>query len=514
MTTAKPDLTTRSMNGFAWVLSGSLVQAALKIAVLALLARLVTPGDFGVLGACMMLFALAETFTQVGVAPALIQKRELSAADIDTGYTLTLVMGGLVMVAVLLGAPWLAQVLRFPQAVAPFRAVGLIFPVIAFGAVSQALLARAMRFRLRATIDLASYVLGYAVLAPVMAWMGYAYWALIVGQMAQLAIGSLWMLLSVGPLPRLRIVRSSVRALMSFGFGITIARIGNAIALNGDYFVVGRWLGADALGLYTRAYTLTQQPIKIFGSLGDQVLFPAMASIQTERERVARAYEKSTMAVLAVAGPLCGALYVMAPDVVSVLLGSSWGPLIPAFQFLACSLPFRIVYKFSGTVLRAEGGVFFVAAWNWIYAASLITAAWLGTGAGIAGVAFGVGLAIIANHFLGAAIVRTRLPTSLLGEVIVVAKTFAAAATLGGVIHFVNTLAPVHAAPVLIRMAIDGAVAGLLYTTFIAGLPEIYGEDARWLREKVLHRTLAGLRRLPARLRRSGSGPHRSAGRA
>ena len=116
------------------------------------------------------------------------------------------------------------------------------------------------------------------------------------------------------------------RDLLSYGFGHSLAQVGSLLSQQGDNLVVGRWLGPAALGIYGRAYNLMVMPASVFGRIVNRVLFPVMAQVQDERERLAGAYERVLAIVALMSLPVSAFLWVVAPEFIPVLLGPGGSP--------------------------------------------------------------------------------------------------------------------------------------------------------------------------------------------
>jgi PST family polysaccharide transporter len=188
--------------------------------------------------------------------------------------------------------------------------------------------------------------------------------------------------------------------------------LGNYAAQNVDNLVVGRWLGAEALGIYSRAYFFLMQPANLFGAVADQVLFPAMAKVQNETSRLAGAY-RTVIGIIALATVPTSVIFVVfGREIVVILLGPNWEAVALPFQFLAVSLFFRTSYKIAGTLARARGFVVSAAWRQWLYAGLVAAGALVGQHWGIPGVAAGTAAAVFLQYVImtGFALQLTRTP--------------------------------------------------------------------------------------------------------
>lgn len=383
-----------------WTASSNGLNAVLKVVVLIVLARLLSPADFGILGAALIVIGFSAIFSQLGLGPALVQRRELEPRHIQTAFAASVAFGVLLAGLLWATAPAIARFFHIENSVEVLRALAWVFPVKGLSGVAECLVQRDLRFRWLATRDLLSYALGYGLVGIVLAWAGWGVWSLVIAQITQTVLNAA-ILLSVRP-PALQPLPSwrAFVELMDFGVGFTAARIANFMANQGDNIVVGRVLGPQALGIYTRAYQLMAVPTTLFGDVLDRVLFPTMARVQDDPPRLAAAYLQAVASIALVMLPVGVVMTVLAPEVIVVLLGSRWVEVIPPFQVFAIALLFRTSYKMSDSIARATGAVYRRAWRQAIYAALVFAGAWVGSRWGVTGVSVGVLVSLVINFIL------------------------------------------------------------------------------------------------------------------
>ena len=393
-------LTEQTFLGFLWMITGSGIQVVLKIVVIAVLARLITPKEFGVMGIAVIVLEFSKLFTQMGVGPAIIQRKELERRHLEVGFTLSLLMGLFFSSLLVLIAPLLAAFFRMEGLVPIMRVISLVFLVDSFTLIGQALMQRNMKFKVITTIEVLSYTIGYGAVGIVLGYFGWGVWALVIANLSQAVLQAV-LIVWVQPFSkRLGTDFKTFKELLHFGGGMTIARIGNYLALQGDNLVVGRILGEQALGIYGRAYQFMAMPAGLFGNALDKTLFPAMAKVQDDKQKLGKAYLTSVSIIALIAIPLSILLVVLAPETIMTLLGSNWKDVILPFQILACSLLFRMSYKMSDSLTRAMGAVYRRAWRQFIFAALVIIGAYVGHFWSLSGVAWGVAVALVVNFLL------------------------------------------------------------------------------------------------------------------
>lgn len=394
------NLTQRTLTGMAWVAWGSATMAVLRVVVLVLLTRLLTPEDFGLVSAALVIIGFSLIFSQLGMGPALVQRPVLEPRHVTTAFLASITLGLLFGATIWLAAPLVAQFYRMDQLTPIVRALALLFVISGISTVPESLLQRELRFRLLANRDVAAYAIGYGGVGVTLALLGWGVWALVAAQLSLSLVRSSILLLASPPRLRARPTWASFRELMSFGVGLSASRIGVFLANQADNLVVGRWLGAIPLGLYSRAYQLMSVPTALLGDVLDKVLFPTMSRVQHDQRRLASAYLQGTALIGLVTLPAGLVAAVLARDIILVAFGTRWEAAIPPFQVLALGMLFRTSYRMSDSLSRATGRVYRRAWRQWVYAGLVFLAAWIGHFWGVTAVALGVLSALFINYLL------------------------------------------------------------------------------------------------------------------
>jgi O-antigen/teichoic acid export membrane protein len=388
------------LSGLFWLFSGTGVQAILRTIVLVVLARLLTPEMFGVIGAASVALGFAGFFFEFGIASALERRPELDERHLRTAFTVFSIFGLLVGGAYVLIAPLISEFFSMPELVPVLRIFALVFPIQGFVLVPLALMKRELRFRRLTTINVVSYTVGSGVVGIGMALMGFGVWTLVGAGLVQSLVGALLLIVSQ-PFPKRPMIdRETLQELAFVGGGFTLGRLLNYLAAQGDNIVVGRWLGADALGLYSRAYQLFIFPVTLFATSLKSVLLPSMAKVQHEPERLGFAYKQGS-AVLALACLPTGIVaIVLAPELIHVLLGPQWTEVVLPFQILAAGIFFRAAVYICDALTQATGAVYRRAWRIGVYAFFVFAGALIGVRWGLAGVASGTLVALVVNYIL------------------------------------------------------------------------------------------------------------------
>lgn len=376
---------------------GKGAHALLHVVVLAILARLVTPEEFGVVSAALIVIGLSSIVSQVGLGPALVQRHALERRHIDTAFTSSVLLGVLLGAIMWVGAPLAAWFFRMDTVRPVLRALAWVFLLQGLATVAHSLLKREFHFRWLANLEVISYGVGYGAVGITTALLGMGVWALVWGHIAHNVVKTGLLLVKRPPRILSKPEWRAFKELMYFGGGFTVAKIANQVAQQGDYLVVGRFLGPAALGYYGRAYSLMSAPASGFAKVLDSVLFPAMARVQTESQRLAGAYRRGIALIALIVVPSSMAFIMLAPEVVHVVLGPQWTAVVAPFQILAAGMFFRTSSKLADSLTRATGAVYRRAWRQILYATLVIGGAVVGQRWGIAGVASFVLFALTIN---------------------------------------------------------------------------------------------------------------------
>ena len=400
MSGTRRGLTGSSVAGVLWTGLSAGAEATLQVIALIILARMLVPSEFGLFSATMVVIGFSSIFSGLGVGPAIVQRPDLEVRHLRVGFTLSVLLSLFVAGVIWISAPALAAFFRLPDLAPLVRGTSLVFVCQGPAMVAQALAQRELRFRWLAAVDACTFAAGFLIAGPFLAWLGYGVWALIGALLIQQILRMVLLIAGQPHEKRPQIDPRTIGELFYFGGGFTLARTGNYLASQADKLVVGRWLGAQTLGLYALAYQLVNAPANLFGQVLDRVMFPTMALVQLEPTRLARAYCTSIAVCALLILPVSVVLTIVAPEIVEVLLGTKWSGAVVPLQILTLGMLFRTSYKLSDTVARATGAVYARAWRQGAYAVAVFALSFIGQHWGLQGVALGVVAAVAFNFIL------------------------------------------------------------------------------------------------------------------
>lgn len=393
-------LTQRTLSAFFWQSGVAAANLLVRAVVLIILARYLPARDFGIVAAAMVVSHITQAVTQIGFAKALIQRPVLLEEHVRTAFLASVLMGAAATALLAFGASWFAAPFRIEGLEPVIRFLSVLLLLNSITAVPMALVHRAMRFGTSSAIELVSFLFGYGLVGMIFTLSGFGVWSLALAEVSH-AGSRMILYLFIERLPlRPRWNRRALKELFDIGSGYSAGQIGNLLATQVDYLIVGRLLGATALGLYSRAYQFLMLPAQLIGTATQTVLFPSIASIQDQPDRVARAFLRATGVIALTTLPISGVLMIVGPELVNLTLGPRWQEMIVPFQILIATLLFRTSYKISDSVSLALGSMVQRAWRQWIYAGAVAAGSWFGARWGLPGVSAGVGVAVALNFLM------------------------------------------------------------------------------------------------------------------
>lgn len=398
--------------GIFWESVKFFLQITLRFGVVAVLARLVSPEAFGVMTAALIVIDFPQVAIQSSLNAYLIRHETLQDKHIETCFTIGLSFNILFVVVIFLVRSYLEVIFALSDFSRIIGLLSLLCLLRALNTVPQALLRRNLDFRVAALIDLVSYGLGYGLVGILLGWYGYGVDALIGATVGQAVVAFLILHIVQPYSKKLVFDKVYLQDLKEYALGYGFGNIANYVAQQGDYFIVGRMLGAQQLGYYSRAYYLMTQPAQMFSKIVSQVFFSAMAKIQDNKEQFLLAFRRGIVLTTLISAPATVLLTVLAPEIVALLLGPGWEPVVLPLRILSLCVYFRIGYGLNMSLLTLRGHVKDLARLQVIYALSILVGVSFGTQWGIIGSSISVLFILIMYFFLVANLCVQKLGVS------------------------------------------------------------------------------------------------------
>jgi O-antigen/teichoic acid export membrane protein len=388
------NLRRRTTHGAFASVSAQAAVFVLRVGSMTVLARLLAPGDFGLVNMVTAVTGFLGLFRDAGLSMATVQRDSITTTQLSTLFWVNLAFGLILAVSTALAAPILAVFYREPQLVWITMALGLTFVFNGASTQHRATLQRNLRITTLAVIDTASLALSI-VIGIGMAAMREGYWSLVAMAIAQPAASMIGIWLMTRWVPGRPQRGLGVGSMLKFGGTVTLNNVVAYLAYNTDKMLIGHFFGAATLGLYGRAYQLINIPSDNLNAAMGSVAFPALSRVQNDPARLKKYFLTGYSFLLELAMPLTAVFAIFADDIILVFLGPQWHKAANIFRLLAPTViafglinPFGWLLYATGRARRSLMIAFFIAP-------VVIFGYCLGLRHGILGVALGYSLAML-----------------------------------------------------------------------------------------------------------------------
>ena len=454
--------------GALWTSISQFSTQAFQFAVTVILARLLSPEDFGVVGMAGMFTGFVACFSNLGMNAAIIQRKDVSEGHLSTAFWSNIILAIVLCLSALFLSPLIANFFHKELVKPVISVVALGFILGALGAIQRSLLTKRLDFKRLAIVEM-GIALAYGGAAIALACMGWGVWSLVYGGIFSDVAGTLFLWVVCPWRPKLLFRYGHFKELFGFGMYVAGQSTLSYIGSNADYLLIGRFLGPHALGVYTVAFTLMSFPQKRISNIITKVTFPLFSAIQDDNSRLRKGYLLSVKYISVVTFPITMGLMAAASEFIKSVYGAKWVEAILPLQIMCIAGMLRSIGTTAGTVLyakrRARVGFF----WNVLEMVVLTLALIIGVRYGIVGVAIAVTVTTvflepiiqwITNRFIELTFgefLRALYPASLC-SVVMVCALFLSRSVFSGILHIPDV-------PLLISSICIGAVVYLFVFT-------------------------------------------------
>jgi len=342
--------TKNTIKGVSWTSGGRFITRSLAFLKILILARVLTPSQFGIFGIASLLLSFLETLTETGINVVLIQSKDALSDYINSAWVVSIIRGVIVAALLALSAPLIASFFHIEGATQLLLFTSLVPLVRGFINPAEVKFQKELRFQLQFWFTSALYIVD-AVSAITIALITHSVYALIWGLLLSAIFEVIISFLLIRPLPKFSIEKKYFKDIFHRGIWITGYTVFNYIAENADNAVVGRVLGAEALGLYQMAYKVAILPITEVSDVVSSVVFPVYTKISGESKRLKKAFFK-TVSTVALGSIVLGAVIFFFPtQLIMLFLGSKWLSIAPVLQVL-------IIYGVLRTIAGPASALF------------------------------------------------------------------------------------------------------------------------------------------------------------
>jgi O-antigen/teichoic acid export membrane protein len=336
------DQTVNTRSQIYWNTLLKIPTQAAAFVVSILVARILMPSDYGIMGVAMMLIGFANLFTDFGFSTAIVQKDIRDRDTLQSVFTFNLGVSAALAVLFSLSARFVAVFFKSAECENVVIVMSSVFVVTSFSAVPRAILRRDMDFKTLSLIDTASAI-SMSLLTLLLALYHFRYWALALGQLVPTLVFTIYLCVRVRWTPVVVYKHSSMEPILNFGVWNAFKTQLEFGLGHFDKMILGRYAGLTALGYYDKAISIAMVPADSLIATLNAVLFSSFSQRQHDTRELQDLFKKALMTISVLVFPVYVGLFVVAPYFVLGLLGEKWAPMIAPFQIIAITFLFRSV---------------------------------------------------------------------------------------------------------------------------------------------------------------------------
>lgn len=377
----------------SWNFINTMTQTILTFGVGVVLARILSPGDFGLFGLTIILLGILNLLFTGSISRFIIQKENLETEDIESSFGISLLLSLLSYLIVWMIAPLAASFFNDLILSELIRVYTISIFFISVSSILRGIFIKKMNFKLLFYSDLISIVFGYSVVGILFAVYNFGVFSLVYATMMKELLSLITLYFFSKSKISFKIKLSKLKDIFYYSGGIGMSNIFGYIANNADYVIIGKLLNPNALGLYTRAFTIMTLPLsKISMTLFD-VIFSLFSNVKNNLEQIKNIYLKSVKLIALLSFPILSTIMIGSEYIINGIYGEKWNGAIRVLQILCIAGFFRVITNSSGAVSKATGKVYEEAWRQLVFAVTLIAGALIGIKYGIEG----VGVAVVVS---------------------------------------------------------------------------------------------------------------------
>jgi PST family polysaccharide transporter len=349
-------LTSSAADGVRWTLLGAVASFVVQVPYTAMMSRVLTPKDFGLVGLAMFMLRFVSYFAQSGLSSAIVQRPVLEVRHVRAALAVGIATGLGAFAVCWFIAPFGVHVVNGPhKLVSLCRALALTFVITAVGSTAVGLLRRDMRYKSLSLIEFGSYLFGYCGIGLASALAGSGVWSLVYAAVGQSAVTTAASISLVRHDPRPLFCLRAMKGTASFSTQISLVGFLEFLAISGDNFVVGKYAGMEMLGYYNRAWFMAALPVHQVATAVNKVLFSAFSRIQEEGARLKSAYGDSIAMTTLLFLFMAATTSACSRNAVHALLGEGWETTADLVPPLAVLGTLNVLTYFPAAVAAAVG---------------------------------------------------------------------------------------------------------------------------------------------------------------
>lgn len=333
----KKNINSKTKKGIVWDLSGSLVRQIVVLFISTILARLLDPVDFGIIGMSMVFITIAQAFTDVGFTSGLIQQKETKDITFSSVFYINVGISILVSLIIIISAPLIASFYDEPRVLNILYLLAIIPPISSLGRVQAAILTKRIDFKSLTIRDFTATLVG-GTIGVIAAYSDYGVYSLVIQQIIMVFVGTIMLWFATGWRPKLEFSILEIKNLFKFSSYVFLDGLMRQIFLKIDTLFVGKIFSPTILGFYSRAESLKSQVQTYTTNSLNKVIFPVLSQLQDNEDDFKKTYFRAFNIITGLVVTLIGPVYFLSHYIIIFLFGEKWEPSVLLFQILLLSI--------------------------------------------------------------------------------------------------------------------------------------------------------------------------------
>lgn len=348
------NLKEKTLAGLFWTFSQQFSVQLINFAVQVILARILLPAEFGLIGMLTIFISIGNSLIDSGLTSSLIRTPDASQRDYSTVFFINLAGSFIIYAILFASAPLIARFYQQDSLSAIIRVYTISFLLRAFIGVQTTRLTKEMNFRAQMFMQIPS-VIGGGITGILLAYWGYGVWSLVWMNLVQAFLFTVQHWIFTGWRPSLIFDWGCLKYHFKFGYKLTLSGLLNAIYQNLYNLIIGKYFSATQLGYYTRAQTMQMFPVQNLSAALNKVTYPMFATIQEDDKRLKNVYRRLMQQVVFWVTPIMIVLVIIAEPLFRMLLTEKWLPAVPYFQVLCASGVLFPLHFYNLNILNVKG---------------------------------------------------------------------------------------------------------------------------------------------------------------
>lgn len=348
------NLKNKTIRGVGWSFADNIFNQGITFLVGLVLARLLTPEEYGLIGIITIFIAVFNSIVDSGFSNALIRKNNAEAVDYNTVFITNMVLSIVLFFVMFFSAPAIAKFFNQPQLIPLTKVMASIVVINAFAIIPRTLFVKRVDFKTQTKISLIASVTS-GVIGIAMALGGYGVWSLVCQQISRQFLNSVFLWIWAKWYPKFQFSIQSFKELFGFGWKLLVSGLIDTVWKEIYQVVIGKCYSAETLGQYTRA----QQFGSIFSSnlttVVQRVSYPVLSEIQDDKMRLKYAYKKVIKVTMLVTFCCMLGLAAVAKPMILVLIGEQWLPAVPFLQIICLNMMLYPLHAINLNMLQVQG---------------------------------------------------------------------------------------------------------------------------------------------------------------